>query len=140
MKRDTFTKAEKVYEKAASGDERAQELVKKLNKGKTTVNAALLDMAGEVLYVSDEGAKPTSRRRFATDQSPSRGDASLQRPGEEIIPIQEAMRKGYGMAEKYTKEAYREGVKKSAARGEGFGEGSGNDRLADEPSFWQVHK
>jgi ParB-like chromosome segregation protein Spo0J len=40
MKRDTFTKAEKVYKKAESGDARAQELVKKLDTGTTTVNAA----------------------------------------------------------------------------------------------------
>jgi N6-adenosine-specific RNA methylase IME4 len=40
MKRDTYEKAQKVYEKAKAGDERAQELTKKLDAGTTTINAA----------------------------------------------------------------------------------------------------
>jgi N6-adenosine-specific RNA methylase IME4 len=44
MKRDTFEKAEKVYKKAKSGDGRAQELVKKLDAGTTTVNAAFKEV------------------------------------------------------------------------------------------------
>jgi N6-adenosine-specific RNA methylase IME4 len=44
MGQRTFEKAEKVYKKAESGDERAQELVKKLDAGTTTVNAAFKEI------------------------------------------------------------------------------------------------
>jgi N6-adenosine-specific RNA methylase IME4 len=44
MKRDSFEKAEKVYKKAESGDKRAQDLMKKLDAGTTTINAAYKDI------------------------------------------------------------------------------------------------
>ena len=80
----------------------------------------ILGMAGEVLYVSNEEAKPTSRRRFATDQPPSTGDAPLQRSGENSITqtftLEEAMKRGYQMAAKYAKESFGAGKKEAQAR------------------------
>jgi N6-adenosine-specific RNA methylase IME4/ParB-like chromosome segregation protein Spo0J len=64
MKRKSFEMAKKVFDNAQSGDERAIELVKKLDSGRTTINAAYNDVRASeqkkaaIERINDKSSEP----------------------------------------------------------------------------------